>query len=510
MSAGATSGPPGGMQGHVSGVSVFIVCGCVPVLELTKEKAIFFHENASGMLQAALDDYSSADNLFEHITHPDIQSACCQAGCPTLWQMAGGIRRANFIVRGVGLSGKRSLLFSLVVSLAYNVATANDLILEYIADMGEGPEVAAEFTAIIEIVRSKATMPPQSSSALDGPARAPAPAGKRAPDPFARASPLGKGAPVGAAPLSQSKGHSPHGKGAPALAPPSPPGKGDQLAPSSPYGKGAPAFAAPQPPGKGVPAPPPSVTWVAEPNAPPQGKGSPAPAPAAPSSEWTDCGWQNWKDNGWQDRGSDWTWRERAQDDRWSSGAGSWQSAPVQTPAPSITPSSPPRPAAHGDHSWSNGKGSSWADVPAPAYREPVEAFRQDPALLETFRERATQPLDDRWSDGKASPWETPPPYRSAPSTYHSPDVSAGPSWNGASNGGPPQQAADPWAAPMSYPLHAQPQAGSAQGSRNPMEPGSRYGSTAAPAGYAPFPGIRFVPPEDGSICAPVPSFRKY
>eukprot|EP00443_Scrippsiella_acuminata_P045298 CAMPEP_0115263200 /NCGR_PEP_ID=MMETSP0270-20121206/49786_1 /TAXON_ID=71861 /ORGANISM="Scrippsiella trochoidea, Strain CCMP3099" /LENGTH=320 /DNA_ID=CAMNT_0002679171 /DNA_START=23 /DNA_END=981 /DNA_ORIENTATION=+ len=101
------------------GVELHIVCRKVPVLGM--EKASVFQETASWFLQVAVNSLRKADSLYQYVADKTLQAECLKIGfckedvfvaklsCDTM-QEANGLK-------AVGVSGKRSVMLSLVLAL---------------------------------------------------------------------------------------------------------------------------------------------------------------------------------------------------------------------------------------------------------------------------------------------------------------------------------------------------------------------------------------------------------
>lgn len=110
------------------GVSLDIVCGIVPVLEL--DKASIFHENVSLLLQTAMDSSGKADACYEYCDDRQIMAACCRELSLTETEVGlVAVRHPGLEhIKAVGTSGKRSIMLSVVVALVlHNEVQCADL-----------------------------------------------------------------------------------------------------------------------------------------------------------------------------------------------------------------------------------------------------------------------------------------------------------------------------------------------------------------------------------------------
>ena len=119
--------PPGSLEApkppaslEVGGVELAIVCEGVPVVTL--EKGTPFEQNASWLLQIAMDSHSKANSLFDHTganMEKNIVSEClCRGIVQDENNLCIGAAQGRPECVAVGTSGKRSMMIALEVSLA--------------------------------------------------------------------------------------------------------------------------------------------------------------------------------------------------------------------------------------------------------------------------------------------------------------------------------------------------------------------------------------------------------
>lgn len=111
-------------EGH--GVTVNVVCNCVPVIDLAPHS--IFHGNASWLLQAASGSCGKADGLFEYFQDRDVMAACHQKLKLTKDELSIARLKSRPDLIAVGTTGKRSVMLALCLVLAWDDQTASNML----------------------------------------------------------------------------------------------------------------------------------------------------------------------------------------------------------------------------------------------------------------------------------------------------------------------------------------------------------------------------------------------
>merc|ERR1740139_100966 len=112
-----TSGCSGECSCEIHGVEVNFLAGGIPMISL--DIASVFHEHVLSMLQAAVGSGQKAESLYEYCEDEHIAAHYHRQGIRDCDIMLAQMKKKSLKdMKAVGLSGKRSVVFGLVLRLA--------------------------------------------------------------------------------------------------------------------------------------------------------------------------------------------------------------------------------------------------------------------------------------------------------------------------------------------------------------------------------------------------------